>query len=209
MMRLFRSVTIVAALATSAPATATPSVFVQSEPGGVWWNGQMNARILGQAVGPVTAERLSAYLEQELVYGPYRVCSLEAVQADTFVGVDRATQAEINATQPHVAWRATGVTPDGRRVVGQSVVFEGCDAEDPRGAALLVTDAASGEILRWEPLGGRTLGGRSVPTWVMFISPKQGDHDLFSYSYCTECGDRTYVYYDVTRRRIYTEHNGH
>lgn len=208
-MAVLKFAMTLAALSASVTANATPSVFVQSEPGGVWWNGQMNARILGQAAGPVTVERLSAYLERELIYGPYRVCSLEAVQADTYVGIDRATQAEINATLPHVAWRASGVTPDDRRVLGQSVVFEGCDAEDPRGAALLVTDAASGEILRWEPLGERTLGGRSIPTWVMFVSPKEGDHDLFSYSYCTECGDRTYVYYDVTRRRIYTEHNGH
>jgi hypothetical protein len=208
-MTLLRYAITVIALAASVPATAAPSVFVQSERGGVWWNGQMNARILGRAAGPVTVERLSAYLEEELIYGPYRVCALEAVQADTFVGIDRPTQEEINATLPHVAWRAAGVTPDGRRVLGQSVLFEGCDDGDPRGAALLVSDAASGEILRWEPFGERTVGGASVPTWVMFISAKEGDHDLFSYSGCTECGDRTHVYYDVTRRRIYTEHNGH
>lgn len=208
-MRLFRFVASMVALAMSAPVAAAPSVFVQSERGGVWWNGQMSARILGRAAGQVTVERLSAHLEEELIYGPYRVCSLEAVQADTFVGIDRTTQEEINATLPHVAWRATGVTSDGRRVLGQSVVFEGCDAEDPRGAALLVTDAASGEILRWEPLGPRVVGGREAPTWVLFMSPKEGDHELFSYSHCTECGARTYVYYDVTRRRIYTEYNGH
>lgn len=208
-MSVLKIAAAVMGLAGSVAATAAPSVFVQSEQGGVWWNGQMNARILGRAAGPVTVESLSAYLEEELIYGPYRVCALEAVQADTFVGIDRPTQEEINATLPHVAWRANGTTPDGRRVLGQSVVFEGCDAEDPRGAALLVTDAASGEILRWEPLGPRMVAGRSVPSWVLFINPKDGDHDLFSYSYCTECGDRTYVYYDVTRRRIYTEHNGH
>jgi hypothetical protein len=208
-MTLFRLLTTAIALAASAAAGAAPSVFVQSEPGGVWWNGQMNARILGRAAGPVTTERLSTSIERELVYGSYRVCSLEAVQADTYVGIDRATQAEVNATRPHVIWRINGVTPNGRRVVGQSVVFEGCGAEDPRGAALLVTDATSGEILRWEPIGPTTVAGRSVPSWVIFLNPKQGDHDLFSYSYCTECGDRTYVYYDVTRRRVYTEHNGH
>ncbi len=208
-MAVFRFVMAVAALAGSVAANAAPSVFVRSELGGVWWNGEMNARILGRAAGPVTAERLSAYLQEELIYGPYRVCALEAVQADTYVGIDRATQQEINATLPHVAWRAAGTTPDGRRVLAQSVLFEGCDADDPRGAALLVTDAASGEILRWEPLGGRIVAGRSVPSWVLFVTPKEGEHDLFSYSYCTECGDRTYVYYDVTRRRIYTEHNGH
>lgn len=206
---LLRFAITAAALAMTTAAGATPSVFVQSEPGRAWWNGQMNARILGRAAGPVTVERLTAYLEEELIYAPYRVCALEAVQANTFVGIDRPTQEEINATLPHVAWRATGVTPDGRRVLAQSVLFEGCDAENPRGAALLVTDAASGEILRWEPFGERTISGRSVPTWVMFISPKEGDHDLFSYSGCTECGARTHVFYDVTRRRIYTQYNGH
>jgi hypothetical protein len=169
----------------------------------------MNARILGQSAGPVTTERLSAYLEREMIYGVYRICSLEAVQPDTYVGIDRATQAEINATQPEAAWRATGVTPDGRRVVGQSVLFEGCDPGDPRGAALLVTDATTGEVLHWEPLGERVVRGVSVPSWVLFLHSKEGDHDVFSYSGCAECGDRTYVYYDVTRRRIYTEYNGH
>lgn len=144
-----------------------------------------------------------------MIYGVYRVCSLEAVQPDTYVGIDRATQAEIDETQPQAAWRATGVTPDGRRVVGQSVLFEGCDPEDPRGAALLVTDAATGEVLHWEPLGERIVRSVSVPSWVLFLHSKEGDHDLFSYSGCLECGDRTHVYYDVTRRRIYTEYNGH
>jgi hypothetical protein len=40
------------------------------------------------------------------------------------------------------------------------------------------------------------------------LNPSEGD-DLLSYSGCTECGDRTYVYFDVTRQKIYTEHNGH
>jgi hypothetical protein len=164
---------------------------------------------LGKAAGPVTAERLSRYLAEELVYGPYRVCSLEAVQSDTFVGINRDTQAEIAQTLPHVGWRVSAVTPDGRRIVGQSVVFEGCDPEDPRGAALLVTDERSGEILRWEPLGQREdASGNSYPAWVLFINRKRGD-ELFSYSGCTECGAQTNVYYDVTRRRIYTEYNGH
>lgn len=190
-------------------AVAAPSVFVRAESGAAWWYGGIEARILGRAAGPATAERLSVYLEETMIYSPYRVCALEAVQADTYVGIDRATQAEIDATRPLVASRVSGVTPDGRRVIGQSVVFEGCDAEEPRGAALLVTDEATGEILRWEPLGDRILeGGRTAPAWVLFLYPKEGD-ELFSYSGCTECGNRTNVYYDVTRRRIYTEHNGH
>lgn len=59
-MAVLRFAMTLVALGASVAANATPGVFVRSEPGGAWWNGQMNARILGQAAGPVTAERLSA-----------------------------------------------------------------------------------------------------------------------------------------------------
>jgi hypothetical protein len=144
-----------------------------------------------------------------MIYSPYRVCALEAVQSDTFVGIDRKTQTEIDEYRASVTWRQVGITPDGRKLLGQSVVFEGCDAEDPRGAALLVTDQTTGEILRWESIGDRIReGGKSFPTWALFLSPKEGD-ELFSYSGCTECGASTDVYYDVTRKKIYLEYNGH
>lgn len=196
-------------LTSSSLATAAPSVFVSDERGFAWWLRKAEARILGQAAGSVTAEQLSSYLEETMIYSPYRVCFLEAVQADTFVGIDRATQAEIGATLPHMAWQLEGVTPDGRKVLAQSVVFEGCYSDDPRGGALLVTDQATGEILRWEPLGDRTgEDGERYPAWASFLFPSESD-ELFSYSSCTECGARTNVYYDVTRRKIYTEYNGH
>ena len=204
-----KAMTAAVLLALGMPVNAAPSVFVRRADGTPWWSSPMEARILGQSAGSVTAERLSAYIGGTMIFSPYRVCALEAVQPDTFVGLDRATQEEIEATRPYVAWRIQGVTPDGRRVVGQSVVFEGCHPDDPRGAALLVTDEASGEILRWEPLGEH-IGedGRRYRAWVLFLEPKDGD-ELFGYSECTECGNRTNVYYDVTRRRIYTEYNGH
>lgn len=184
-------------------------MFVRAETGLGWWLRKMEARILGRAAGAVTVQRLNEYLGEELVYGPYEVCSLEAVLPDTFVGLDRATQAEINATLPHVSWRVAAVAPDGRRIVGQSVVFEACDESDPRGAALLITDEATGEILRWEPLGYREdTQGREYPAWTLFIHAKSDD-ELFSYSACVECGARTFLYYDVTRRRVYSEYNGH
>jgi hypothetical protein len=109
----------------------------------------MNARVLGRAAEPVMVERLSSYLEKDLIYGSYRVCSFQAVQANTFVRIDRATQVDVNATLPNVAWRANGVTPDRRRV----------PSKDPRGAALLVSDAATGEDT---PLGA---DGRPRRRW--------------------------------------------
>lgn len=196
------------ALMVGTMAEANPSVFVRSEPGFAWWLRQMEGRVLGKSAGPVSAEDLSTYLEETMLYSPYRVCSLEPIQEDTFVGIDREAQSEIDATQADVSWQMEAATPDSRRVLGQSVVFEGCDQEDPRGAALLVTDNATGEILRWQPLGQVSDGTRSYPVWVLFLYPRNDD-ELFSYSGCTECGDRTNVYYDVTRKRIYTEHNGH
>ena len=177
----------------------------------MWWDGAMTARILGKSAGPVTVEKLSAYLEKTMIYYSYRVCSLEAVQGDTFVGIDRATQEQIDEYRPQLSWRAESTAPGGRRILGQSVVFEGCGEDDPRGGALLVTDAATGEILRWLPMGSYTdRKGAVVPIWVMFLDARrENGEELFSTSLCRECGDQTNVYYDMTRRHVYTEHNGH
>jgi len=188
---------------------AAPSVFVSAEKNQAWWRADIQARILGTSAGPVTAEKLSAYIEATQIYYNYRVCALEPVQPDSFVGVDRETQASIDAYRGQLVWRVEAIAPGGRKVVGQSVLFEGCDSEDPKGGALLVTDAATGEILRWQPLGTFTGDdGTDKPAWVLFLSPREGD-ELFSFSHCTECGAQTNVYYDLTRRHIYTEYNGH
>jgi hypothetical protein len=129
----------------------------------------MEARILSKAAGTVNVEKLSDYIEETMLYSPYRVCSLEEVQADTFVGLDRETQADIDATRKDASWQVESTTPDGRKVLAQSVLFESCYQDDPRGAALLLVDAASGEILRWEPLGERHRDdGISHPAWVIF-----------------------------------------
>jgi len=185
-----------------------PSVFVKGEPSRNWWDGTMNARILGKAAGPVTVQKLSDYIGETMIYYSYSICSLEAVGPDSFVGIDRTTQAEIDAYRAMSSWRAESIAPGGRRILGQSVLFEACD-DSPRGAALLVTDAATGEVLRWQPMGNSTdSAGREVPIWVMFLDAKEGD-ELFSTSLCRECGDRTNVYYDVARRHVYAEHNGH
>lgn len=208
---MLKAMIAAAMLATGTGAAAAPGVFVKTEPGGMWWDGAMTARILGKAAGPVTTDKLSAYLADTMIYYSYKVCALEAAAPDTFVGIDRETQAQIEEYRAHSTWRAESVGPGGRRIVGQSVVFEGCDSEDPRGAALLVTDGATGEILRWVPMGNYTdRAGRSVPIWVMFLDAQdEGGDELFSTSLCRDCGDRTNVYYDVTRRHVYTEHNGH
>lgn len=190
-------------------ASAAPSVFVRAEGGYAWWTRQMEARILGQSAGAVTAKQLSDFLDLTMEYYKYKVCSLEAVSADTYVGVDRVTQAEINSTLAGMTSGIESFAPGGRQILGQSVVFEGCDPDDPRGAALLVTDVVTGEILRWELTGTRsTDDGKEYPNWTLFLSKSEGD-ELFSYARCTECSDRTNVYYDVTRRKIYTESNGH
>lgn len=195
----------------SMAAHAAPSVFVKSQPNDPWWNGTINARITGKAGGPVSAEKLTAYIEETLVFGPYEICALEAVQSDTFIGVDHATQASIEIYRPDSIWRTESVTPGGRRIVAQSVLFESCGDEGPRGAALLVTDAATGEILRWVPAGSYTdRSGREIPIWVLFIDPQEdGGDELFSTALCRECGGATSYYYDERRRHIYYEYNGH
>jgi hypothetical protein len=191
------------------PAHAGPSVFVRGEQGMAWWNRDMEARIIGRQAGDVTAKQVSDFLAETMIYSPYDICSLEAVDATTFVGIDKSTQEDINSTLPHVSWRQDGKAPNGRQIVGQIVVFESCFVDDPRGAALLVTDKQTREILRWEPIGDSIdEKGERQPTWVMFMMAG-GEEALFAYSGCTECGARTSVYYDVTRNKIYTEYNGH
>ena len=103
-----------------------------------------------------------------------------------------------------------GVTPDGKRIVAQSVLFEECDDPDNRGAAVLVTNAQTSEVMMFERMG--TFSNNSNPIWTAFLlKPELDDPDpaLFSYSHCTECGATTSIYYDVTRKKLYTEYNGH
>src|SRR3546814_9324401 len=115
---------------------AAPSVFVKKETNSMWWDGAMNARIFGQAAGPVTVKKLSDFIGETMIYYSYTVCSLEPVGPDTFGGIDRDTQTEIDGYKAQSSWRAESVAPGGSRILGQRVVFEGC-AEGPRGAALL------------------------------------------------------------------------
>lgn len=187
-------------------ALARPSVFVkanQTPYPSVWYNQDMEGRILGKSVGQITTEQLDQFIANSREYGSYKVCSVEAVQADTYVGMDRDTQEQIDNRQ-NGTWGLRAVTPDGRALSAQTVLWEGCDGEESgRGVALLVTDEKTSEILTFEPMYGG-----DKPLWVLFLHPKTRD-ELFAYSDCTECGSLTRVYYDVTRRKIYSEYNGH
>jgi hypothetical protein len=168
----------------------------------------MEARVLGKAAGSVTLAPLNSFIEKSREYYAFKACALESVTSGTFVGLDKETQAEIDASAREARWQIAAITPDGRKVLAQSVLFEACDDEDLKGGALLVTDIGTGEVLLFEPLGTYTSGGKTFPAWAMFLWPKRTD-ELFGYSGCTECGDLTRVYYDVTRKRLYTEYNGH
>ena len=207
---MLRFLLLPALLLCASVANAAPSVFVKSERNGVWWNGEISARVLGKSAGSTTVEKLNEFIEETVIYYSYAVCSLESVSSDTFVGMDRNSQASIDAYKPYT-WQTHSSAPDGRRILGQIVVFEGCEQGDISGAALLVTDADTGQILRWQPVGYYdTDQDRYQPVWVLFLRPKDNDgEELFSTSMCLECGDRTYLYYDVTRKHVYSEHNGH
>lgn len=191
-------------------ANAAPSVFVKSEPNGMWWNGEITARVIGKSSGSTTVEKLNAYIDETIAYYSYSVCSLDSVSSETFVGMDRQTQAEIDMYKPYT-WEVTSIAPDGRKIRGQIVVYEGCETADPRGAALLVTDADTGQILRWQTFGYYDSEKDAYqPIWVVFIKPREDSSDeLFSTSICLECGDATYHYYDISRKHVYFEHNGH
>lgn len=194
----------------SATASAAPSVFI---PGGssAWWtadNGQ--GRVIGTNASGVSAARLSEYIEATESFYPYKVCSLTAVVQDTYVGLDRKIQDEIDQTVKSAQWRVEGVTPDGRRVLAQSVLYEACDDPENRGAAVLVTDARTNQVLLFERMGVFT--SNKSPIWTAFLrkpEPDDPDPPLLYYSHCMECGAATAVYYDVSRKKLYTEYNGH
>jgi hypothetical protein len=203
--------TLVAAAALASSASfAAPSVFI---PGGdaAWWTADnAQGRVIGTTSGTVTGAKLGEFIEATEIYSPYKVCSLTPVANDTFVGLDKEKQDEINQTVRGMPWRLEGVAPGGRLFVAQSVLYEACDDTENRGGAVLVTDAQTGEIMMFQRMGVFT-SNRS-PIWTAFLSsPSREDKDppLFSYSHCTECGAETHIYYDVSRKKLYTEYNGH
>jgi len=154
--------------------------------------------------------RLTKYIEATEIFDPYKVCALTPVVSDTYVGMDRKVQDDIARTMRTLEWRVDAVSPDDRRILAQSVLYEACDDRENRGAAVLVTDAQTSEILLFERIGVFT-SNRS-PIWTAFLTrPEPGapDAPLFTFSHCTECGAATAVYYDVTRKKLYTVYNGH
>lgn len=191
-----------------ASASAAPSVFVQSAQGSAFWNSEKNVgRVIDKQAGAVTAKALTKYIADNRMYYPYEVCGLSAVTKDTHVGVDKAVAAEMDeyASKGLTTYRISTTTPDGRPVVGQSVVFESCDGK-LKGAAVMTYDARTNEVLMFNEVTNS-----EQPYWFAFLHPNsdKADSALYSYSSCLECGDSTAVYFDVTRKRVYTEHNGH
>ncbi len=208
-----RGVALALAIVVSASASAAPTVFISEGRGEAWWNASSaKGRVTGRVAGGVTVAGLTKHIEETETYHTYKICALTEVQNDTYVGVDPSTQDSISATLPSVRWRVQARTPDGRRVVAQSVLYEDCDDADNRGAAVLVTDVKTSDILLFRPMGPGERNGASVPIWTAFLNRPEGkgpDVPLFSFSSCTECGAETAVYYDVTRKKMYTEYNGH
>lgn len=195
-------------LFVSSAAVAAPSVFVQSVPGSAFWNSEKNVgRVIETQVGPITAKALTKFIAEDRIYYPYEVCNLTGVSRETYVGVDKAAADALAQydKQGLTTYRVAAKTPDGRPVIGQAVLFESCDG-DLKGAGVVTYDARSNEILMFEEI---TSSER--PYWFVFLHPNadKSDSMLFSYASCLECGESTAVYFDVTRKRVYTEYNRH
>lgn len=206
-MGMFHSL-VAAAFILAAPAGAAPSVFVQSSPNSAFWNSEKTiGRILDKQAGPVTAKALTAFIAEERQFGPYEICALSAATRESYVGVDKQAAAELQTydSKSWAIYRTTATTPDGRQVIGQVVLFESCDG-DLKGAGVLTYDAKTGAVLMFQEMTDS-----EKPYWFTFLHPNtdKSDRQLYSYSGCLECGSRTAVYYDVTRKRVYTEYNGH
>lgn len=207
-MSYLRRLLVSCALLSSAGASAAPSVFVQSSPNSAFWNSDKTiGRILEKQAGPVTAKALSAFLTEDRQFGSYDVCALSAATRESYVGVDKAAATELQTydAKNWTTYRTAATTPDGRQVIGQSVLFESCDGE-LKGAGVLTYDAKTGAVLMFQELTDS-----EKPYWFAFLHPNtdKRDSQLYSYSGCLECGSNTAVYYDVTRKRVYTEYNGH
>jgi hypothetical protein len=115
------------ALIVAVPARAAPSVFVQSSSNSAFWNSEKTiGRILDKQAGPVTAKALSAFIAAERQFGSYDVCALSAATRDSYVGVDKQAANELQAYDAKglTTYRTTATTPDGRQVIGQTVLFE-------------------------------------------------------------------------------------
>lgn len=211
---MFRIYVFMACLAVHGMVLAAPSVFLRSEAGRTWWNVlNAEARVIGTSAGGVTSAKLSKFIEDTEEFNTYKVCALSAVVSDTYVGVDKAIQDEINSTLKSVNWRIEARTPNGISVVVQSVLYEACDDTNNRGAAVLVINAQTSDIMMFQPMGSfePTKGVYKPILTAFLIRTEQGavDPALFAFSSCTECGAATAVYYDVARRKLYTEYNNH
>lgn len=211
-MKLKRLATLLVA-AIPAAAPAAPSVFVSSASGTAWWiSPKIESRVIGTSAGGITAESLSKYIQDNQIYFSYKVCSLAPIASDTYVGVDKTAQEEIDKTHNAIVPEMTVVAPDGAALEVRSVLFEACDDPDNRGAALLVTNAQNGAILAWEPMGTFESGdGATRPIVTIFLSKPsttEPDPPLFRYSHCFECSPSTAVYYDARRKKLYKVYNG-
>ena len=192
-------------------AQAAPSVFVPPAQSGMndsWYQRKIVARVLGKSVGRTSLEHINAFLKEHVIYDTYSVCAVEPVEADTYVGLDKTAEHELLDQQLDATWSLSLTTPDGRDVRVQSVLFEACDGDDRKGAAVLIVDQTTGAVLSWQPMGWWD-SENLRPIWAAFINPKPYDKDaLFSYSQCLECSSSTNVYYDVRRKRFYQEYDG-
>jgi len=210
---IVKKISLILLLLNPAMAFASPSVFVRSESGSAWWiSSRIESRVIGNRAGDVTAENLSKYIQDNQIYFSYEVCALAPVMSDTYVGVDKAAQDEIDKTRDALAPQIDVMTSDGTRLLVQSVLYEACDDPENRGAALLVTNRQTGDIVMWEPMGTYgTIEGASRPIITVFLSKSSStdpDPPLFSYSHCYECSPSTAVYYDERRKKLYKIPNG-
>jgi|GEM_PF-6381910 len=94
--RLNRDIILAATLGSllATSAEAAPSVFVPAADAAAkdnWYQRKMVARILGRSVGKTSLEHINAYLKDHVLYDAYTVCTVEPVEADTYVGLDKPT----------------------------------------------------------------------------------------------------------------------
>lgn len=178
------------ALASCKPQPAqsepTPWIFVFHEPHSAWFYSGLKATPVGNAIGDMPIATINDFRARS-----HPFCHLQQIQRSSFVGVDRATQLEIDADFnriTHDPFRQEFVAPDGRKLIARVGLGEECNTRALR-SIVVVQDASGGWIEHFDV---------HLNSFQFLFPQKNGDS--IATSTCLTCGDSD------PDRRVYDAH---
>ncbi|MCR2833133.1 hypothetical protein [Parerythrobacter lacustris] len=184
-------------------AETRPEIFVYgSDKHLAWWHKQAVVRPMGTSAEGVTADLIGKFENDP---NSDQICFLSQMNRNTYVGVFRADQLEIEETFASLKFDPFKLDfdfGDGTSGVARIVLIERCDGTQSFG--LIITDSSSSIRFfdEWI-LTGELERGRSI---VQYIYPS-GDGGIGT-AQCFECGDASLLHYDIARKKFYWEYLG-